>query len=1173
VKFSKTPSTQWSARRLTSVIGTGFLFLWVLSMAVIWARWTSESSGIEYEMRKDTTAALRAKASEVEGILLRTYHTIRTISLLPGVRGALVENRSSAEKSALDLGWMNEKEFGTVQQLYNQIASSVSVSEIYVVQDGFRPDLGQVPFMMFDEVLVVNLHGTGQRVRGSTEPDRPKEVESEEYADFVRQLELFRSSVPTFPNNAPEGILPINSQEIRTCDNRQYTSIAHGDAREANGFSLSVPVYSIHEGQFSGIVTAMLRRNIFEAVLRGIPVDQVVEQPSGHEPGRRTGLRSVGPANYVLEQQSTATRIFDRNNQYLKKVQGAIGDVFFKDSVELKFPGGSVWKLHLYVSNEQRLEGLYAGHWAAVSQASLLTLALFIAWLFVHVLLRQQMAARRRAESHTAGLIDDLTQQTKIANAASLAKSQFLANMSHEIRTPMNAILGMLTLLQKTELSARQLDYATKSEGAGRALLGLLNELLDFSKIEAGKMALDPHPFSWDSILRDLSVILSANIGEKPIEFVFDIDPMVPPLLIGDAMRLHQVLLNLGSNATKFTERGEVVLAIKVVKLDQRAATLRFSIQDSGMGIAAEDQGRIFGGFSQAESSTTRRFGGTGLGLPISQHFVSLMGGELKLESELGKGSLFHFTITLPIADENAAGEDERKRKLLIDGRSEVTQWRVLLIDDNETVRLVLQHMGQTLGWQVDTAQSVDEAKSLLQPQMGEANHYQAIFVDWSLPGMNGWQLTQQIRELLSESSYAENHEKTLVVLMATAHEQELLSNFTRDEQDLLDGIVVKPVTASMMFDAVIDARNGCEPQHAPTPIGTATQRRLEGMRLLLVEDNINNQQVASELLGSEGAAVQIANHGREGVEAVAAAVPRFDVVLMDLQMPVMDGFDAARVIRYDLGQKDLPIVAMSANAMASDREACLAAGMNDHVGKPFDLTHLVDVLRQQAKWESAPIETRSNQTDLSPSLVRSASDGGIDLVQAVHRMGGKQDVYRRMLQTFAKDLEVLPEQIQAANPEDLRRLVHTLKGLAATLGASGLSSEAAAAEKILVSGQTQENVHRATHAVCEAIVRAAPGVKAVLKALQDAQAADIGDRAGTSSIEIDHEALVSKLQALSRLLEIQDMEAMTAMAELQRDFAEALGKRFSELEVEMADLEFEKALMICNSLLENYAL
>ncbi len=1168
MKFSKARSTQWSESRLTSVIGAGFLVLWALSMAVIWARWTSESSGIEYEMQKDATAALRAKASEVEGILVRTYHTIRTISMLPGLRSAAARNRSSIERSAQELGWISEKEFGTVQQLYNQIASSVSVSEIYVVMDGFRPELGQVPFMMFDEVSAEYSGGIKLKVQGGNASDRPEEVESEEYVDFVRQLELLRIGAPLFPGNAPEGILPINSRELRTCDNAQYTSIAHGDAKEANGFSLSVPVYSSHGGQFNGIVTAILRRNIFEAALRGIPVDQVVEQPSGPEPVRTGNALYRVPANYVLEQQSTAMRIFDRNNQVLKQVQGVIGEVFFKDRVDLQVPGGNTWTLHLYVSDERREEGLAAGRWTAIRQASLLTLALLIAWLFVHVLLRQQMAARRQAESLTAVLIDDLKQQTQIANAASIAKSQFLANMSHEIRTPMNAILGMLTLLQKTELSARQFDYATKSEGAARALLGLLNELLDFSKIEAGKMTLDPHPFSWDSVLRDISVILSANIGEKSIELIFDIDPMVPPLLVGDAMRLHQVLLNLGSNATKFTERGEVVLAIKVVQLDQGAATLRFSIQDSGMGIAAEDQVRIFGGFTQAEASTTRRFGGTGLGLPISRHFVSLMGGELQLESEPGIGSLFYFTITLPIAAAGSDAEDARKNNEVIAERPEARQCRVLLLDDNATVRTVLQGMAQSLGWRMDTAPSLDEAMRLLKSPIDQELHYQAIFLDWSLPGMNGWQSSMQIRKLLADNSRAENREKTLIVLMVTAHERELLSNFAPDEQALLDGALVKPFTASMMRDAVMDARNEGEIPHPPRAAAAVAQRRLEGMRLLLVEDNLNNQQVASELLRSEGALVQIANHGREGVEAVAAAVPPFDVVLMDLQMPVMDGFDATRVIRGDLGLEDLPIVAMTANAMESDRSACLAAGMNDHLGKPFDLTHLIRVLRQQAKWASAPIETPPDQTVLSQSLMQVASAGGMDLEQAVHRMGGNQDVYRRMLQTFANDLEILPEQIQAANPENLRRLMHTLKGLAATLGATGLSGEAAAAEKILVSGQSPEQVRRATQAVCEAIFRATPGVQAVLKALQEVQAAEIGDRAGTKSTEIDHDVLVSKLHALSRLLQIQDMEAMTAMAELQGDFAGALGEEFSELELEMANLEFEKALKICDSLL-----
>lgn len=302
--------------------------------------------------------------------------------------------------------------------------------------------------------------------------------------------------------------------------------------------------------------------------------------------------------------------------------------------------------------------------------------------------------------------------------------------MSHELRTPMNAILGMLTLLQKTELTARQADYAAKSDGAARSLLGLLNEILDFSKIEAGKMTLDPHPFALEQLLRDLCVLLSTGVGEKPLEVLFDIAPLVPRQLVGDAMRLQQVLLNLGSNAIKFTEQGEVIVAIEVMQCTDDAVTLQFSVSvsvsvsDSGIGIAPENQAAIFSGFTQAESSTTRRFGGTGLGVVISERFVRLMGGELELHSELGKGSRFFFTLTLPIATQSDA-QRERVRD-----RADGTSWRVLVIDDNPTARELLAEMGQSLGWQVDLAQSGEQALQMLQQRARDGIAYPIIFVD-----------------------------------------------------------------------------------------------------------------------------------------------------------------------------------------------------------------------------------------------------------------------------------------------------------------------------------------------------------------------------------------------------------------------------------------------------------
>ncbi|MDP2005461.1 MAG: PAS-domain containing protein [Rubrivivax sp.] len=784
-----------------------------------------------------------------------------------------------------------------------------------------------------------------------------------------------------------------------------------------------------------------------------------------------------------------------------------------------------------------------------------------------------RIVERKMADGHIVGFridVTELARATEAAEKASLAKSQFLANMSHEIRTPMNAILGMLTLLRRTELNPRQADYATKTEGAARSLLGLLNDILDFSKVEAGKMTLDPHPFRVDQLMRDLGVVLSANVGAKPVELLFDIDPALPRLLVGDAMRLQQVLINLGGNAVKFTAEGEVVLSLQVLQREAAAVTLRVAVRDTGIGIAPENQARIFSGFTQAEASTTRRYGGTGLGVAISQRLVGLMGGELALDSALGQGSRFHFTLTLPVAEASEAPAPTPPAGL-----------RALVVDDNPTARELLRHMTESLGWQVDLAASGEEALAMLAAGQASGGRHDVVFMDWQMPGLDGWETATRIRAggLIAGAP---------VVVMVTANGREKLEQRSTEEQAQLDAFLVKPVTAAMLLDAVLDAQQRRErPQlsllRAPAPAGGV--QRLAGLRLLLAEDNLNNQQVARELLEDEGAIVQLASNGLEGVEAVAAADPPFDIVLMDLQMPVMDGFTATARIRQDLGRTTLPIVAMTANAMASDREACLAAGMNEHVGKPFDIDRLVAVLRRLAGRAAMappdtgrPTATGPAQRAVAPlnalplALQAAAAAAGVELVPALQRMGGKQAVYARMLGTALHDFGTLAQALQQplvdADMADAARTLHTLKGLAATLGITALARAAAAAEQAVSAGPPAAGAMPACAAVGAALAAALPALANLAERLR-AAATDTPPAAAAPGAQEDHAALHVRLEELAQLLAQSDMRATELAPTLRQQAGSRLGPLLDELDEAVGALDFDRAAPLCRQLLQ----
>ncbi|NGZ83943.1 response regulator [Duganella aceris] len=654
-----------------------------------------------------------------------------------------------------------------------------------------------------------------------------------------------------------------------------------------------------------------------------------------------------------------------------------------------------------------------------------------------------------------------LTRAKEEAVQAGRAKSDFVANMSHEIRSPMNAVLGMLQLLQQTQMTERQQDYAAKAHSAASALLGLLNDILDFSKVEAGKLGLDPHPFRLDKVWRDLAVILSANVGDKNIEVLFRIDPALPALVVGDALRLQQILLNLAGNAIKFTERGEVVLSADVLAQTATTLSVAFAIRDTGIGISDEQCLRIFDGFSQAEASTARRYGGTGLGLAISQRLVRLMGGTLHVNSKLGMGSVFDFVVEFGIGEVQPVSAHQAAADALPPGHELLRGLKCLVVDDNPTARTVLSEMAGSFGWQVDVAEGGHEALAAVSMQLAAHRAYDVVLIDWRMPELDGWETSCRIRALAPEG-------KMPLIVMVTAHDRELLAERHLEMSPVLDGFVVKPVTASMLFDAVADAR--LENRAPLAAIAMPSMQRLVGLRLLLVDDNPANQQVARELLGNDGAEVEVANSGPMAIAAISRPGALPDLILMDIQMPDMDGYQATHAIQQKLGAAAPPIVAMTANAMPADRLAALEAGMADHVGKPFDLTQLIAVILQHARRDGRPLTAAAADGAALATVARANAsvaaalsdaagavalpEAGLNSAAALKRLGGLHSIYVMALRSFVVEGGRLCAQLHAAGKEHDRKAalpaLHTLKGLAGTVGADRLSSLSHLAELAL---------------------------------------------------------------------------------------------------------------------------
>lgn len=812
-----------------------------------------------------------------------------------------------------------------------------------------------------------------------------------------------------------------------------------------------------------------------------------------------TGLAMVSEDGKVVESNPALAELLGLSGSQLK---GALVSAFFRPK-DMHFIRGQLELLQKgegdFTWEGELISAQGKGRWVQLAWRSLS--------LGRSVLVVTDMDTRRAMEKQ-------IQEAKEEADHASKAKSDFLANMSHEIRTPMNAILGFAQLAQEQEGAS---PYLGKIQQASKTLLRILNDILDFSKIEAGKMSIENVAFRLDDTLANLRDIFADTAAQKHIELVLNLMPDCPNQLKGDPHRLTQILMNLVSNALKFTEKGEIVIGVQ----QSKPGWLQFSVRDTGIGMTPDQISRLFGAFSQADSSTTRRYGGTGLGLAICQRLCQLMGGEIEVRSEFGRGTLFSFS--LPLVPEGS--QSDLTQVAALQG------CQALVVDDNETQLAVLEGLLSAYGFVVRSA--LDGSSAL---QMMSQSMPQLLLVDWQMPGMDGIELIEKVKALPTQPK---------AMLMVSAFTDDALVQKATPLG--VKEVLLKPVSPSTLFDAVCEALGegtGRLPVRRAPDGNSLRYPALAGKKVLLVDDNDLNREVAQSFLTKAGIQVLVAKDGQDALDRLANR--DVDLVLMDCQMPIMDGYEATRRLRQSPKWQDLPVVAMTANVMDSDKNLCLAAGMNDHIGKPLDVPVMFEVI---ARWLGVEAEVEAPATPVAaPDWPQHPQ---LNVSEGLRRVMNDAGLYTKVLSRFAGQA---PAMLTSTDPQSDLRQLHTLKGLLGSLGANALAETARQLEGRARGGEP-------TAPLLASLNEEMAGLLAAI----DAWLPEAPPHAMLVALE-DH--IKARLGALRPALQAADASALDELEQLLAEQPE-LGATLSELRARLERFDFDLALAELDTLLE----